>query len=180
MLKRIWQIFILFFIASFLALCQFSLISALPDPFRQFNLVLVYLVLVLFFFDFRLALISALISGFWLDILSFNFFGFYLLIFFATLLIANWILQDWLTNRSFYTLLALMLGLTIFYNLFAASLLALVSSSSNTFFLFKVHFWVTLAYQSFWSLLAALILFNLANLVSRRIKPFFLEKKSFL
>jgi rod shape-determining protein MreD len=180
MAKRLGQLFILIFLALLLALAQFSLLSALPDPFRQFNLVLIYLVFILFFLDLRVALISALVIGFCFDILSFHFFGFYLSIFFISLFFAQWVLKDWLTNRSFYTLLALMVGLTVFYNVLAAMILSLLSSSYNTFFLFESHFWKTLAYQSLWSFLAALVLFNLAALVSRRIKPFFLEKKSFL
>lgn len=176
--KRIGQIIILFFIISFLTILQFSFISALPDPFRQFNLALIVLTFILFFLDLKIALISALIFGFWLDVLSFYFFGFYLLIFFITLLLAQWILKNWLTNRSFYTLIALMVGLTIFYNIFFALILYLVSADYNTFFLVQSRFWITLAYQSAWSFLAALVLFNLATLVSRRIKPFFLEKRS--
>ncbi len=180
MAKRISQIIILVFVVSFLALLQFSFISALPDPYRQFNLILILLTFILFFLDFRVALISALVAGLWLDVLSFHFFGFYLIIFFSTLFLAQWILKNWLTNRSFYTLLALMVGLTVFYNLLAAIILSLISSSHSTFFLLESHFWLTLAYQSIWSFLSALILFNLAGLLSRRIKPFFLEKKSYI
>jgi len=180
MIKRIWQIFILFLSISFLALLQFSFISALPDPYRQLNLILIILTFILFFLDFYTALLSALIAGFWLDVLSFHFFGFYLIIFFGTLFLAQWVLKNWLTNRSFYTLIALMVGLTIFYNLLAAAILSLLSSSLYAFFLWQSHFWITVAYQSFWSFLAALILFNLATLVSKRIKPFFLEKKTFV
>ncbi len=180
MIKRIWQIFILFFSLSFLAWLQFSFVSALPDPYRQLNLVLIILTFILFFLDFYTALLSALMAGFWLDVLSFHFFGFYLIIFLSTLFLAQWVLKNWLTNRSFYTLLALMVGLTIFYNFLAAAILSLFSSGLDTFFLFQSHFWITLAYQSLWSFLAALILFNLATLASKRIKPFFLEKKTFL
>ena len=180
MVKRIGRLFILIFLASALALVQFSFLSALPDPFRQFNLVLIYLVFILFFLDLRVALISALVAGGCFDLLSFHFFGFYLALFLISLLFAQWVLQNWLTNRSFYTLLALMVGLTVFYNLLTAIILALISANASTFFLFEAYFWRTLGYQSLWSFLAAVILFNLATLVSRRIKPFFLEKKSFL
>lgn len=180
MLKHIWQISVLVFILSALTWLQFSLISALPDPYRQFNLVLIVLIFTLFFLDFRLALISALITGFWLDVLSFHFFGFYLIIFFLILLLAEWILKNWLTNRSFYTLLALAAGLTFLYNILAATVLYLFSAEYTTFFLFKSSFWTIVAYQCLWSLGAALIFFNLAAVISKRIKPVFLEKKSFI
>ena len=180
MLKNIWQIITLVFIMSFLVLFQSSFISALPNPFRQFNLVLVVLMFTLFFIDFRTALISALAAGFWLDVFSFNFFGLYLLIFFIVLLLAEWILKNWLTNRSFYALVALMIVATFVYNLLAAIILYLVSSNYTTFFLLQSNFWLSLVYQIIWGVLSALILFNLAALLSKRIKPFFLEKKSFI
>ncbi len=180
MLKRFWQISIIIFILSALALLQFSLLSALPDPFRQFNLVLTVLIFTVFFLDLRLALISAMIAGFWLDVLSFHFFGFYLIIFFCILLLAEWILKNWLTNRSLYTLLALMIGLTFFYNILSFAMLYMFSTDFTTFFLFKSSFWLVLVYQCFWSSLSAIFLFNLAAVVTKRIKPFFLEKKRFM
>lgn len=180
MIKRAGQVIILLLILSALALVQFSLISALPNPFRQFNLVLIVLTFILFFVDFRVSIISALIAGFWLDVLSFYFFGFYLAILFACLCLAQWILKNWLTNRSLYSLMALMVGVTIFYNIIAASALYLFSADYNTFFFVQSSFWLTLLYQSLWSFLSALVLFNLAALLSRRIKPFFLEKKPYI
>lgn len=178
MLKRVWQIIILFSVISFFVLLQFSLISAIPNPFRQFNLVLVILIFILFFLDFHLSLFSSLIAGFLLDLASFNFFGFYLLILFFTLIFAQWILKNWLTNRSFYTLSALMLVLTFFYNFLAALILYLVSSSESTFFLWQADFWIKVFYQMGWSFLLSLILFNLAVASSKKIRSFFLEKKS--
>jgi len=180
MFERISQIIILVLLLSLLVLVQFSFISAIPDPFRECNLVLIVLTFTIFFLDLRVALIAAMISGLLLDLMSFYFFGFHIFLFFISLLLAQSILKNWLTNRSFYTLLALMLSITIFYNLFGAAILYLINSNRAVFFLFESRFWVTLAYQCAWSFLAALILFNLAALVSKRIKPFFLEKKSFI
>lgn len=180
MLKRVGQIFALFFLLSFLTIFQLSLISALPDGFRQLNLILIILLLILFFLDFYVSLISVLMAGFWFDILSFNFFGFYLIIFFCTICLAQWILKNWLTNRSLYALLALMVSMTLFYNFLAAIILYLFGADYNNIFLVQASFWKTLAYQSAWSILSGLILFNLAALVSKRIKPFFLQKKSFI
>jgi len=180
MLKNVWQILILVVAISFLALLQFSFVSSLPNPFRQINLLLIILVFILFFLDFRVASISALVAGFWLDVMSFNFFGFYIIIFFICLLLAEWILKNWLTNRSFYSLLVIMVSTTFFYNILAAAVLYIFSTDYTVFFLWQKNFWLTVAYQSIWSFLLALILFNLAALISKRIKPSFLEKKSFM
>jgi len=180
MAKRIGKIIILIIILSFLTLLQFSFITALPDPFRQLNLVLVALIFILFFLDWRVALLSGLIIGFWLDVLSFHFFGLYLIIILSTLFLARGILKNWLTNRSFYTLIALMVCSTIFYNFLLALILYLISANYNTLFFMQARFWITVFYQCAWSFLAALVLFNLATLGSKRIKPFFLEKKSYI
>lgn len=180
MLKNIWQILILVGIMSFSALLQFSFISALPSPFCQINLLLIVLIFILFFLDFRAALISTLIAGLWLDVMSFNFFGFYIIVFFACLLFSEWILKNLLTNRSFYSLLAIMAGATFFYNILAAAIFYIFSTENVAFFLWQKSFWLTVVHQCAWSFLSALILFNLAVLVSKRVKPFFLDKKSFV
>ena len=177
MVRKVWQTIILILIMTGLALVQNSFIGALASPFRQFNLLLSSLIFILFFLDFRLALLSVFIAGFFLDLISFNFFGFYLLIFFLTIIAAQWVLKNWLTNRSFYTLLALMILAAIFYNLLAALALYL-AGSGGSLFLWRMRFWLTLAYQSFWSGVFALVMFNIAAALSKRIKPFFLEGKS--
>lgn len=178
MVKRWGQILILIVVILAIVLIQYSFISALPSPWRQFNLILVHLIFILFFLDFRISLLAAFIAGLFLDFLSFNFFSFYLILFLATLLLVQWILKNWLTNRSLYTLLVLMLSATIFYNIVAATLTYFLSANSTIFFLSQASFWLTLIYQTMWSFLFSLILFNLAAVVSKRIKPFFLERKS--
>ena len=166
MWKHFWQILILVSIISFLALLQFSFISSLPNPFRQINLLLIVLIFVLFFLDFRIASISALIAGFWLDVMSFNFFGFYIIVFFVCLLFSEWILRDWLTNRSFYSLVAIMIITTFIYNILASATIYIFSTDYSVFFLWQKNFWLVVAYQSLWGFLSAVILFNVAVLVS--------------
>lgn len=178
MFQRLLRFLILFISQSALVIIQLSLVSALPDPFRQVNLVLISLLFILFFIDWRWSLMAALVSGFWLDVLSFNFFGFYLLTFLITLYLADLILRNLLTNRSLYSLLALVVASTVFYNLLTASIIYLFGEDYGRFFLFQSGFWRALLFQSLWSFSLSLISFNLAVLVSKRIKPFFLEKKS--
>lgn len=176
MLKKIWQLIFYSFLVSAAAIIQFTLIFALPSFFSAMNLVLIVLVFTLFFYDFRSALGATLIAGFWLDLFSFNFFGFYILILFLTILLANWALSSWLTNRSLYSFLALILIATISYNLISGIFSYFGIFNSSLLFLFS-GFWLTLAYQCAWSLLAALLMFNLAGAATKRLKPFFLEKK---
>jgi len=175
MVKKIGQLIFLIFLISAAAVIQSSLIFSLPPGFSAFNLMLIVLVFTLFFYDFRSALGAALVGGFWLDILAFNFFGFYLIALFLTVWLSDWILRSWLTNRSLYSFGLLIFLATIAYN-FLVGILAYFGSNSP-FFLGRSGFWSTLFYQSIWSELAALLMFSLAGALTRRLKPFFLEKK---
>ncbi|MFA6194162.1 MAG: hypothetical protein WC719_00250 [Patescibacteria group bacterium] len=177
MLKKIWQIAFLILLLSGVAIVQFSFIFSLPSVFSQINLAVITLIFTLFFFGFRSSLYAALVLGFWLDLFSFYFFGLYLLLFLLTVMLANWILETRLTNRSLYSFLLLILIATAAYDFAAAFLVYLVGASIGSFFLWNGAFWSNLLYQILWSESAGLLMFSLAGALTRRFKPFFLERK---
>jgi cell shape-determining protein MreD len=174
--KKIGQLILLIFLISAAALIQSSFLNVLPSFLGAINLMLIILVFTLFFYDFRSALGVALFGGFWLDLFSFHFFGFYLFSLFFTLAVVAWILRSWLTNRSLYSFGLLIFLATIIYNLIAGLLTYFFAYGSTGFFAWTRHFWLYLFYQSAWCELAALLLFNFAGAATRRLKPFFLEK----
>jgi len=176
MFNKIWQISGLVIFISLLAIVQFSLISAWPDPWRQLNLGLLLVTFTLFFFPARLAFLAALLFGLWLDLLSFNFLGFYLIPLVGLVAADAWLANNWLTNRSLYSFVVLILLNTLVYNLLMASF-SYFSSSAPVFFLLAADFWSTLLYQAIWGLAAAILFFHLAAFLTKKIKPFFLEKK---
>ena len=175
MLKKIRQPIFFMIIATATVIWQWSFINSLPDFFSYFNLVLTVLVLTVFFFDFRSAAFFALAAGFWLDIMAFNFFGLYLIVVLTVALVAERLLSSWLTNRSFYSFLALLLLSTGFYNFLVFGLLNISEQDAGIFFLFRSSFWHSLGYQAIWNFIGALFLFNLANRITPRLKPFFLS-----
>jgi len=177
MLKRIWPFIFIFLFFSCAVWLQVSLIFAWPSFFNQINLVLIVLIFTLFFFDFYSALQAIIVSGFWLDLYSFNFFGFYLIIFFLTILLADWILRSWLTNRSLYSFLLLIILSTLSYNLIINTFWYFYSGNLVGFFLWQVDFWRAVLWQIAWGALAALLMFNLVGFVARRFQPFFLKKQ---
>jgi len=179
MFKKIWQIIIFIIFISFLAVIQFSLISAAPGIFGQINLGLLVLIFTLFFFGFRASIFLVLLFGFWFDLMTFKFFGFYTISLFFSALLGYWILNNWLTNRSLYSFLALMFITTVFYNFFSA-LLFYFTAPERSFLLGSGDFWLGLGYQLIWNLLAAILLFNLATTLIKKLKPFFLEKNTVL
>jgi cell shape-determining protein MreD len=175
MFKKIWRIIFFVLLLSGLAGIQLSLIFTLPDFFRQINLILIALIFTLFFFGFRAAVWAAIIGGFWLDLFSFSFFGLYLITLFLTALLTEKIANTWLTNRSLYSFLLLILAATVGYNMIFG-ILSYFSSNQAVFFLTQSNFWQALAYQGVWSLAAGLLMFNLAGAATRWLKPVFLKK----
>lgn len=177
MFKKVLRFILLIAFLSLIAIIQFSFIAVLPAFWRQINLVLMALIFILFFFDFKTASLSALVTGLWLDIFSFNFFGFYILSLSMVLILADWIARTRLTNRSFYSFLLLMIISAVFYNFITNILEYFFTSEAVGFFLVSRYFWQALLYQVGGSFLGALLLFNLIGTVTRRMQPFFLEKK---
>jgi hypothetical protein len=176
MWSKIGQLLVFALAISVTAVLQFSFIPSLPEIAAAFNFVLVSAIFILFFFDWRWALAAAVLAGTWLDILTFNFFGFHILILTLSVLTAHWVLQAWLTNRSLYAWLSLMTLTTIVYDLSSGLLLYLFVYDGRSFFLVNAEFWLQLAYQCADNALAAALLFALAAGATRRLSPFFLEK----
>jgi hypothetical protein len=98
---------------------------------------------------------------------------------FITIYIVSLLLTNWLTNRSFYSFLALSLIGTAIYNILLHVLLLFWQGSQegSNFFLFNSSFWLNLSWQMAWDTIFMILFFNLANSLSKRLKPFFLEKK---
>jgi len=172
-----WFLFTAFFFGA--AIFHASFISALPPFFSAINLSLILLFFILLFVDFKTALIASVILGFCLDVFTFSFFGFNLLSFLFSILVVNFLLVNWLTNRSLYSFLALSAIGTLVYNFSLYILLFFWQSgqAEDSFFLFNSSFWISLSRQILWSLIFMILFFNLANSLSKRLKPFFLEKK---
>ncbi|MFA6513757.1 MAG: hypothetical protein WCT50_00500 [Patescibacteria group bacterium] len=177
MFNKIGQIIILIFFSLLISVLQFSFISSLPGAFSQINLGVILMIFILFFFRARSTIIFIFFFGFFMDIFSFQFFGFYLITLGAVALIAYLISKNWLTNKSLYSFGVLFLISTLVYNLIAAILAFLTSDLQSGFSVFNFSFWQALFYQLVWNILAAILFFNILTLLAKRFKPFFLEKK---
>lgn len=177
MLKLVGRIIFIILFAWLISAGQLSFISALPGAFKQINISLMAVIFYLFLFGLRPALYLVFALGFFLDIFSFYFFGFHLLLLGASLLAANFVLNDWLTNKSLYAFGATMVVASLVYNILAALLSLIASNFQLGALAFGLDFWRSLLYQSAWSLLAALLFFNLSVILLKKFKPFFLENK---
>lgn len=177
MVKQIGRIIFFIIIFSLATIVQLSLWPALPPFFHQFNLALIIVVFALFFAGLRPALAAALVCGFWLDIFSFQFFGLNILSLGLAAVIADFISLRWLTNRSLYSFLFLMLIASASQSLLLGFSSYFFAAESGAFFLFLGSFWTALLSQLAWTGTVALLTFNLVGAATRRLQPFFLENK---
>lgn len=179
MSKKIVNIVFLLIAAGFLALIQFSLISALPWPWSNFNLAVIFYIFAFLALGRDQAWLLAAASGWFLDVWRFQPFGVSLLSLTLSALVVYLVLENVLTNRSLYSFLLLTaIGLfaeTIFYNI----LLTIFdwSGAAGNFFLFNSAFWESLAWSLLLGLLVVGLFFNLLASASNRLKPFFLKRR---
>jgi hypothetical protein len=177
MLKKVGKTTLLIIFCLLSASIQFSLVSALPGAFGDINIGLMMLVFILFFLGIKSSILFIIFFGFFLDVFSFQFFGFYISTLAVTVLVAYIISKNWLTNKSLYSVWVIFLISTLVYNLFSSILFLLFSGSGGDFSVFGFLFWRSLFYQLAWNILVSILFFPSLISLTKRFKPFFLEKK---
>jgi len=177
-MKPYWRWLWLALLALIIVILQLGFINSWPFWFDRINLVLLALILFLFFFDFKTSWPLVLIMGFFLDALSFEFFGAYSLTLFFTLLISDFLLINFFTNRSAYSFVALTFFATIFYDFSFYSLVYLSKFlEDKTLFLLTANFWIGLILEIILHTSIIFLFFTIMNLTTNRLKPVFLDKK---
>ncbi len=157
---------------------QLSFISGLPAGLNNFNLVLVVLVFILILTNLNLASWWAVGTGAFLGILSFSAFGVDLFCLYVTVVAVNFLLVNFFTNRSLYSILALS-GFAVFvYEVFLNLIIFLekLIFNSDINIVLNAAFWNSKLSQLALNLFASLIIFYLINFVSKKLKPAFLIK----
>ena len=155
---------------------QISFISGLPGAFGDFNLILVVLVFILGFASFNLALWWAVGAGLMLEAVYFFPFGSQLISLGLTVVIANFLLNYFFTNRSLYSFLALVALATVAHKLVINFIVLLFNQTSPPLFIFSSDFWVLLFEQMILNLLVTVFIYYLIHFFSRNLKPVFLIK----
>lgn len=168
--------------AIILLLCfwfQRSFLEVLPGWFSDTNFILVILAYVLLVTDMKKALWWAIGFGIISDVFYFLPFGHYLAIFIIILCLMDFLLSNLLTDRSLYSIVALVLVSTLAFeavNFTAMRFYALFSPSESAAA-------VSLTYLS--SLLSGLVMngaatagiFYIFNQATQSFKPVFINKK---
>ncbi|MEK7652972.1 MAG: hypothetical protein AAB358_00600 [Patescibacteria group bacterium] len=142
----------------------------------NFNLVLVILVLFVFLADFKKSLAVSLWSGLIFDLYSPLPFGIFLFSFAASFIILEFLLQNFFTNRSFYSLIFLgLFGAAVYHLIFliASGLIYLIGGSE---FLPTASYWYLFLGQIVTTVFLLAICYSLIDKISKRFKPMFLGR----
>jgi len=173
------KIFLNLILIIFLVICQLSFIGGLPWLFNKLNLILIVLIFILGLKDLKTALWWSIGVGFLFDVYSFSPFGFYLISLLFTVLVINFLLTSFLTDRSLYSFLALTFFATIFYEFFLNLIIYMGNFfiARTNFFILTREFWANISVQIILNLLTVFILFYVVSFLSQRLKPVFLIRK---
>lgn len=163
------------FIVS-LGATQISFISGLPAPFSHLNLVLVILIFILGFADFNLAVWWSLALGFILEVFFFLPFGAYLVSLILTIVVANFLLDYFFTNRSLYSFLALTALATLAYELIINFIFLIFSQADRYFFMASGNFWILTLERIGLNLSLTFFIYYLIHFFGSNLRPVFLMK----
>lgn len=174
-----FKIFLNIILVLLVSIIQLAFFSSLPSYLSAFNSVLIILIFILVLTGPDKALIWAVGSGLVLDIFSFLPFGIYMISFFLTIISINFLLVNFLTNRSLYSFLVLSIFGTIVYEMVLYTLsYFIIKASGNEFpVTFNFIFWKGELNQVILNLSGMGLFFYLFGFLSKKMKPVFLLKK---
>lgn len=163
-------------LAIILAIVQIAFISGLPSWFSNLNLILIVLVFILGLIGFQSAWWWSLGLGILMDIYHFLPFGIFLISLSSAILLTNFLLTNFFTNRSLYSFLALTTLAGIFYNiiLYFLSFISNFFNISGVFIKINSGVLVNELRGLAVNILAAIFIYYFLNLISARLKPVFL------
>ena len=160
-----------------LSMAQIALVSGLPLLAGNLNLALVILIFILGFSSFNFSAWWVAGVGFLLEIFSFLPFGAYLVSLSLTIIIANWLLNYFFTNRSLYSFLALTGLATVIYELIINLFVFIFDAANSAASFTEGSFWLFMLEQIGLNLLFTFIIYYIIYFLGRNIKPVFLIKK---
>ena len=165
------KIFIYGLAIALVAVLDATVVSTLPFGLYRLHLLPLALVFVVLLSNLRVAAWWALLGGLVLELFSFRFFGMYLMLSWISLGVIALLFEKVMTNRSLYSVALVSALVTFVYDI-----LFLVADYVNGVVL---QSFANLLLSLMWSLIinvvAAIIIFNISHIVSRRLRPVFLK-----
>jgi hypothetical protein len=158
---------------------QIAAVPNLPSIFSNLNIFLVALIFICVVFDFGSGLAFGLFWAFVLDLYSPYPFGLYIISTMLTVFAVYQVFAQFLTNKSFYSLMVLMLLATVLFGMFNLAFLnAGIFIDSKDFVMMKqesLNFLYGLMWQTGLNLFTGGFLFMLLHQFSRRFNAVFID-----
>jgi len=154
-----------------LGVVQIALISGLPGMFSNLNLALVILIFILGFSNFDFAVVWTIGFGFLLEIFSFLPFGTYIFSLSLTIVITNFLLTYFFTNRSLYSFLALTGLATVIYQLIINFFIFIEMNSAAVM---EGNFWSSILEQIGFNLIFTFIIYYIIYFLGKNLNQAFL------
>ena len=162
-MSKYLKILACFILALIIFLFQYSFLNSLPGFLGRLNLILFLSIWFFIFRNFRISFYFSISAGIIMDIFSFYPFGLYSFSFLTTIFLANFIWQNFFTNRSIYSFLALSFSMTLFFNLFSYLIILPFENNLSGIFWFNGIFWLNLLKEIIWMLIGIIISFYFLN-----------------
>jgi len=162
-----------------LAILQTSFLNLFDSSIAYLNLIVLFLVFLVFSLDLIPLLWWSLATGIVLELFSIFPYGLTATIVLLTAVGLQFLFKNFLTNRSIYTFVLLVVAGTAIYNLllFLSSFLLFSLNVTDFNFLSGQLFWTGLIYQTLFNLCTAWVLFFISQFLSNRLKKRFLLSK---
>lgn len=165
--------------ATLLFVIQYSFVSILPIPFSNLNLYIISLVFVLVLEGRGRAFFWAIVFGFLSGSFAFTSINVNLLIFPVLVLLADFLLINFFTNRSLYSYLIMSTSSILFYDVFFAftSDLFYGGFSFDIFKFMAIYFSKEYLWVLSINIILVVIVFYIFNFVGQKFKPAFLVEQ---
>ncbi len=170
-----YKILLSTFLISFITILQITLLGSFNNYFSSFNLVLATLIILLFIIDFSWVVYFSIISGLILDIYSSLPFGIFMFSIFVSISVSYFLLLNFFTNRTFYSVVFVGLSAVVAYNVIFLITIGLSYFMGLSDFFVHYDYWLKLGYQIINIIILLIVLFLIINLFSRKFKPNFVR-----
>jgi hypothetical protein len=166
-------------IIIFVWLMQVSFISVLPSPLNHLNLALVSILILLLFDDLNLLFFWTILSSYLLAMSSRLPLGVLLPAWWLVAISCYAILNQFLTNRSLYSLLLLVLGGTVSLEIFTliGSYIYKLFTGLSIYSALDLQLLTDLSHAIVLNSIAMLTLFYFMSAINSKLKPFLLLKR---
>lgn len=162
-------------IIALIAMIQITFLGSFGSYWSSFNLLLAILIILLFLIDFNIIVYFSIISGLFLDIYSSLPFGVFMLSTFLSIAVSYFLLLNFFTNRSFYSVVFVGLSAITAFNVVFLSLSGIIYLFGISDFYVDSGYWIKLIYQFINISIILISLFFVINLFSRKFKPNFIR-----